>query len=231
VWDNHRRRRLSALSQELHDALHAIQPFQAELPSWNCLLILNDLARIDRHRAVHFVTSFASHGWIKHDRNLVQNVEVFPGSVADDGTLARFTRLGDFDLSPDNLDGNHEFEVEVAGVELGPGPNTTDSVRPWGDLEKRLRALHRAVIEYGYGLIDLLPNVPVGTRLEITLPTGDAEMQQIRKRCHNNINTRVAGVSCRLHTTFPKGWRSTELDPGNNPWPMARTSRRSKRPA
>jgi hypothetical protein len=49
-----------------------------------------------------------------------------------------------------------------------------------------------------------LPNVPGGTRLEITLPTGDAEMlEQIRNRCHN-INTRVAGVSCRLHTTFPR---------------------------
>jgi hypothetical protein len=49
-----------------------------------------------------------------------------------------------------------------------------------------------------------LPNMPVGTRLEITLPTGDAEMlEQIRNRCQN-INTRVAGVSCRLHTTFPR---------------------------
>jgi hypothetical protein len=35
-------------------------------------------------------------------------------------------------------------------------------------------------------------------------PTGDAEMlDQIRNRCHT-INTRVAGVSCRLHTTFPR---------------------------
>src|SRR5215213_8042593 len=49
-----------------------------------------------------------------------------------------------------------------------------------------------------------LPNVSGGTRLEITLPTGDAEMlDQIRNRCHT-INTRVAGVSCRLHTTFPR---------------------------
>jgi hypothetical protein len=48
-----------------------------------------------------------------------------------------------------------------------------------------------------------LPDVPPGTRLEITLPTGDGEMlEQIRHRCHD-INTRVAGVSCRLQTTFP----------------------------
>jgi hypothetical protein len=50
-----------------------------------------------------------------------------------------------------------------------------------------------------------LPNVPPGTRLEMTLPTGDGEMlEQIRNRCHD-VNTRVAGVSCRLQTTFPAG--------------------------
>jgi hypothetical protein len=49
-----------------------------------------------------------------------------------------------------------------------------------------------------------LPNVPPGTRLEMTLPTGDAEMlEQIRTRCHD-VNTRVAGVSCRLQTAFPR---------------------------
>jgi hypothetical protein len=49
-----------------------------------------------------------------------------------------------------------------------------------------------------------LPDVPPGTRLEMTLPTGDAEMlEQIRNRCHD-INTRVAGVRCRLQTTFPR---------------------------
>jgi hypothetical protein len=49
-----------------------------------------------------------------------------------------------------------------------------------------------------------LPNVPPGTRLEMTLPTGDGEMlEQIRNRCHD-INTRVAGVSYRLQTNFPK---------------------------
>ena len=50
-----------------------------------------------------------------------------------------------------------------------------------------------------------LPNVPPGTRLEMTLPTGDGEiLEQIRNRCRD-VNTRVAGVSCRLQTTFPTG--------------------------
>jgi hypothetical protein len=49
-----------------------------------------------------------------------------------------------------------------------------------------------------------LPDVPPGTRLEITLPTGEGELlEQIRNRCHD-INTRVAGASCRLQTNFPR---------------------------
>jgi len=48
-----------------------------------------------------------------------------------------------------------------------------------------------------------LPNVPSGTALEMTFPTGQAEMlEQVRNRCPN-VSTRVAGVSCLLHTTFP----------------------------
>jgi hypothetical protein len=156
AWGAHRRRRLDALSTELQDALHAIQPFQAEFPSWNCLKILNDMARVDRHRAVHFVTSFASKGWLKHDPDLVKDLEVFPGPVRPDGTLARFSWLGDFELTPDYLNGGTEFDVEVAGVELGPDPKTSEpTVRPWGTLDGRLRALHRAVTECVYSLIDL----------------------------------------------------------------------------
>lgn len=34
-WEGHRGRRLDALSTEFQEALHAIQPFQAEFPSWN----------------------------------------------------------------------------------------------------------------------------------------------------------------------------------------------------
>ncbi len=154
AWDGHRRRRLDALSADLQAALYAIQPFQAESPSWNCLRILNDMARIDRHRGVHFVTSFASKGWMKHDPDLVKDLEVFPGPVSPDGTLATFRWVGDFDIS-DYLDGGTEFDVEVASVELGPGPNTSELVRPWGTLEQRLRALHRGVTEYVDDLIDL----------------------------------------------------------------------------
>lgn len=105
------------------------QPFRAVFPSWNCLRILNDMARVDRHRAVRFVSSFASKGWMRHDRDLVKDLDVFPGPVSHDGTLATYRWLGDLEISSDHLDGGAEFHVEVAGVELGPGPNTSELVR------------------------------------------------------------------------------------------------------
>src|SRR3954470_12875862 len=51
-------------------------------------------------------------------------------------------------------------------------------------------------------VLDLI-KVPAGTTLEMTFPTGQAEMlEQIRRRCPD-VTTRVAGVSCRLHTSVP----------------------------
>ena len=56
-------------------------------------------------------------------------------------------------------------------------------------------------------VLDLM-QVPAGTALEMTFPTGEAEMlEQIRSRCPD-VTTRVAGVSCRLHTTVPTSSRS-----------------------
>lgn len=154
AWKNHRNGRLSALSQELQEDLYSIQPFKAESPAWNCLAILNDMARIDRHRAVHFITSFASDGWMRHDEQLVKDLKVFPGPVQSDGTLATFKWLGDFEISPEYLDGETEFDVDVEGVTLTPGPNSDVPSRPWGSLANRLIALRLAVYEYTYGLLD-----------------------------------------------------------------------------
>ncbi|PXA77639.1 hypothetical protein DCC26_08090 [Auritidibacter sp. NML120779] len=154
AWKRHRSRRLSALSKELQDDLYAIQPFNAEAPDWNCLAILNDMARLDRHRAVHFITSFASEGWMKHDKELVNDLEAFPGPIRSDGTFVTFRWLGDFEITPEYLDGETEFDVDVEGVTLTPGPNSSSPSRPWGSLAQRLQALHRAVYEYTYGLLD-----------------------------------------------------------------------------
>ena len=50
------------------------------------------------------------------------------------------------------FDFNVEFEVELAEVTESPHPVSGDPVRPWGGLDKRLQALHKAVLEYVTGL-------------------------------------------------------------------------------
>src|SRR4051812_12581849 len=65
-------------------------------------------------------------------------------------------------------------------------------------------------------VLDLM-QVPAGTELEMTFPTGQVEMlEQIRSRCPN-ITTRVAGVSCRLHTTVPTPPPAEEFARGFDP--------------
>src|SRR4051794_35498244 len=65
-------------------------------------------------------------------------------------------------------------------------------------------------------VLDLM-QVPAGTVLEMTFPTGAAEMlEQIRSRCPD-VTTRVAGVSCRLHTTVPTSPPAEEFDRGFDP--------------
>lgn len=152
-WKSAKKRRLGKLSNEIQEALYAIQPFQAEFPAWNCLRILNEMARLDRHRAIHFITTYNVGARFWYDTQLISDVEVFQGAVPSDGTLAKFKWLGEGEISSDHIDGGFEFEVEVAGVQMGPGPRGETDPRPWGSLENRLRALHRAVAEYVDGLI------------------------------------------------------------------------------
>ena len=56
-------------------------------------------------------------------------------------------------------------------------------------------------------LVDAVLDIPAaqpGTRLEVTVPAGDAEMlERIRERCEQ-VETRAAGASCLLNTTQPK---------------------------
>ena len=49
-----------------------------------------------------------------------------------------------------------------------------------------------------------IPDAQPGTRLEVTLPAGDAEMlERMRERCEH-VETRAAGASCLLNTTQPR---------------------------
>lgn len=145
-------RRYEHLSAELRDALENIQPYRAERPAWNCLQILHDLARVDRHRALPVVALFTSQAQIRVDRRLVTDVELVTGIVHDSGVLVRFTYSGPEPIGPEHIDGDFEFQVELADVTTSEGPAGGIPSRPWGSLANRLRALHKAVDQYTDGL-------------------------------------------------------------------------------
>ena len=147
-------RRFAALSLEVRQALEAIQPYQAEQPGWSCLRILHDLARVDRHRALHLVTMYGSYGNAKVELNRIADFEPRIGVVDQDAVVATFRCLSeDHEINPDNFDLNAEVEVEMTSVVDGPHPVTGRPQRPWGGLDKRLQALQKAVIEYTVGLM------------------------------------------------------------------------------
>jgi len=75
---NKQRSRLKYLRADLVDALEAIQPYQAELPTWNSLWLLNDLARVDRHRTLHLVTL------VPVDSELIVDFDVHHGNGTQD---------------------------------------------------------------------------------------------------------------------------------------------------
>lgn len=158
-WKDNQRR-FAALSPTLRDALEGIQPYQAQAPGWNCLRILHDLARTDRHRALHLVTLHATYGNAMIDSTLIADFEGHTGVVGVDGVVATFRHLDpQRELTPENFDYNVEFEVELAEVAEAPHPASGSASRPWGGLDKRLQALHKAVFEYVAGLEAMAKNV------------------------------------------------------------------------
>lgn len=146
-------RRLRALSPEVQEALAAIQPFMATSPGWNCLRILHELARVDRHRTAHLIATFLADANAVVDLDEIADLDVRVGVVPEDGVVASFRKLGPDELCPEDLDLNFTFDVEMAEVVDSPHPITGVPQRPWGSLDKRMRALLRAVEEYTEGLI------------------------------------------------------------------------------
>src|SRR4051794_36610293 len=73
------------------------------------------------------------------------------------------------------------------------------------DAMLRVEAWHSApgtTVRLVNAVLNLI-QVPAGTTLQMTFPTGRAEMlEQIRSRCPE-VTTRVAGLSDRPHTTVP----------------------------
>jgi hypothetical protein len=133
----HQANRYTGLTTEHRVMLERIQPYNSERHDWNCLAILNELARIDRHRARHMVGLIPAKVRIHTELSVVDFAPTTT-IVGDGGVIAEFTLAG---WSPDQhqLDGV-EVELEVEILE-----HTT---RPWGTLAKRLSYVVRAVEEY-----------------------------------------------------------------------------------
>lgn len=158
---NKQRSRLKYLRADLVDALEAIQPYQAELPKWNSLRLLNELARVDRHRTLHLVTLVPVDSELTVDFDVIENVELRASEDLDDGgVILTFRFKGNGGLRREHIDGNFEFEFELADVERSVGP-AGEVMRPWGTLAKRLQSMRRAVLEYGEGLVTLACNPDV----------------------------------------------------------------------
>jgi hypothetical protein len=141
-------KRYQDLPLELVEALEAIQPYQAELPGWNSLGILHDLARVDRHRSPHGLGLYLAHLRMAFDRSVIEIIDSGRPRFVHQGDEIVRLRVGhEVELSPENFDLKMEFEVDVTDVPEVLGPSGSLG-RPWGPLHKRMRALIKAVDEY-----------------------------------------------------------------------------------
>jgi hypothetical protein len=150
-WAN-QRRRLKYLNDELVNYLESMQPYNTEFQGWNCLLLLNELARVDRHRNLHPVGLYPVKAKIQHDRKLVHDIEMHPGVIDDGGVLVTFRYTGDEPIGRAHIDGNFEFDVELAGLVEAMAPDG-DACRPYGSFEQRLRAIYEVTQEYMLTLV------------------------------------------------------------------------------
>jgi hypothetical protein len=139
--------RLKHLSEEHRQMLERIQPYQAERQDLNCLGMLNDLARIDRHRTVHLVCACVVEGGLAVKAPagsvITESCRVERPVIDEEGHIATFvvdpwSPGQQVQLYPDLV-----LEVEVAEMAAD---------RPWGSLANRLKALHKAVTECTTGL-------------------------------------------------------------------------------
>jgi hypothetical protein len=152
------KKRLENLSPHLIAALHRIQPFQAEWPEWNCLRILHDLARLDRHRSPHELCMWLEEVTGTYDKAAIHDLAVKEGPVGEGGVLVTFTKLSEEELNRQMLNLHVILGIEVQGLELSPHPETGVPSRPWGPLENRLRGMCKAAEEYAEGLVYMAQN-------------------------------------------------------------------------
>lgn len=143
------------LPSEITEALESIQPYMAEFPDWNCLAILHELARVDRHRSMHDLGLYLSQLRLAADLELLEIVDMRGPGIVDDGDLlTRFRVAEGVTLSPSNFDLDVAFDVDVIDVRDSLGPAGKVG-RPWGSLDSRLRSLIRATREYTTDLLEI----------------------------------------------------------------------------
>lgn len=151
-WGTHAAR-YRELPPEISDSLEAIQPYRAELPDWNSLRILHNLARIDRHRSPHSLGTYLSRLRLRADPEFIEVLNVGRPAIVRDGDEIVRVRVADgVTLSADNFDLDLEFQVDVTDVGDVAGPDGKVA-RPWGSLDKRLQSVIKAVDEYTGGLL------------------------------------------------------------------------------
>lgn len=145
-WRN-QKSRLQHLRPHLVEMLEAIQPYNAEAPDWNCLTLLNDLARIDRHRTLQLVALYPVTSELVHNEDTVTEVVTHPGVVRNGSALVTFRYSGVGPIGPEDIDGHFEFDVELADVSETQGPDGIYG-RPYGSLERRLRVMFDVLQDY-----------------------------------------------------------------------------------
>lgn len=117
-------KRYQDLPLEIVEALEAIQPYQAELPGWNSLGILHDLARVDRHRSPHGLGLYLAHLRLAFDPSVIKIIDCGRPRFVHQGDEVVRLRVGhDVELSPGNFDLKMEFEVDVTDVPEVLGPS------------------------------------------------------------------------------------------------------------
>jgi hypothetical protein len=138
--------RLKHLSDDHRQMLERIQPYQAQRQDLNCLGMLNDLARIDRHRTVHLVGACVVEGGLAVKApagSVITESRRVERPVIDEGHIATFV------VDPWSPGQQVQLYPDLV-LDVGIAEMAAD--RPWGSLANRLKALHKVATEYTTGL-------------------------------------------------------------------------------
>ena len=130
---------------------------------------------------MHLVTMVTVESTVVADNRVVKNPELNVGDLHDGGVILTFDYRGSEKLGPEHIDGQFEFDVELADVERSPGPHGK-VMRPWCTLARRLRSMHQATLEYTEGLVYIATHPDEEARPSTSTP-GFVDKLKRRGRC------------------------------------------------